>query len=154
METTMKITATVIAILTVAILSNPTNAIAVTQTPEDISTKITPINQEISLEVTTTDMYVPEENMLPWGVVRGNISDPVDNYPVIIQFFEKDNLFDEVDKDDLVHIAQVDVKGDDTYEYKFRVLNKDLKTGKIINIFEGEYVVKIFKVIHNDIQTL
>jgi len=85
-------------------------------------------------------MNVPEDNKLSWGTVRGGASDYVERYPVIIQFY----------KDDVpVHVAQVDVKGDGSYEYKFRVRNIDNNTGEVINIFEGQYTVKIFRVIHN-----
>ena len=45
--------------------------------------------------------------------------------------------------------AQVDAKGDGSYEYKFRVRNMDSNTGEIVNVFEGDYTVKIYKVIPN-----
>ena len=101
---------------------------------------VTPINEEISLQKTITTMSIPEDNVLPWGSVRGIASDYVERYPVIIQFYKGD---------DPVHFAQVDVKGDGSYEYKFRVLNVDLNTGEKVNIFQGDYTVKIFKVVHN-----
>jgi len=41
------------------------------------------------------------------------------------------------------------VKGDGSYEYKFRVRNLDSNTGEFVNIFEGDYTVKIYKVIPN-----
>ena len=85
-------------------------------------------------------MNVPEDNKLSWGTVRGGASDYVERYPVIIQFYKDDTP---------VHVAQVDVKGDGSYEYKFRVRNIDNITGEVINIFEGQYTVKIFRVIHN-----
>ena len=102
-----------------------------------------PINDEISLEKTITTMTVPEGNTLPWGFVNGKIADPVERYPVIIQFFKGE---------DPVHFAQVDVKGDNSYEYKFRVRNVD--GDKVINIFEGDYTVKIFKVVHSNLDTI
>ena len=40
----------------------------------------------------------------------------------------------------------MDVKGDGSYEYKFRVRAVD--DGKVTNIFEGDYEVRIFKVIN------
>ena len=45
-----------------------------------------------------------------------------------------------------IHVAQVNLKGDNSFEYKFRVLsiNEDIVT----HFFEGEYTVKIFKVIN------
>ena len=101
---------------------------------------VTPINEKISLEETVTTMNVPEDNKLPWGTVRGGADDVAERYPVIIQFYKGE---------DPVHFAQVDVKGDGSYEYKFRVRNVDLETGEAINIFEGQYTVKIYKVIPN-----
>jgi len=102
------------------------------------NTTITPINEKISLETTIAIMSVPVDNTFPWGSVHGMVSDPAERYPVIIQFFKGE---------DPVHVAQVDVKGDGSYDYKFRVRSVD--DGKITNIFEGDYVVKIFKVINN-----
>ena len=101
---------------------------------------VIPINEEISLEKTVTTMNVPEDNKFPWGIVKGTPSDYVERYPVIIQFYSNE---------DPVHVAQVDVKGDGSYEYKFRVRNLDSNTGEFVNIFEGNYTVKIFRVIPN-----
>ena len=78
-------------------------------------------------------MTVPENNELPWGTVKGAASDYVERYPVIIQFYKGE---------DPMHVAQVDVKGDGSYEYKFRVRNLDSNTGEFVNVFEGEYTVK------------
>ena len=104
------------------------------------SITISPINEELSMKRTITSMNVPEDNTLSWGTVRGGASDYVERYPVIIQFYKDDAP---------VHVAQVDVKGDGSYEYKFRVRNIDNNTGEVIDIFEGQYTVKIFRVIHN-----
>ena len=92
------------------------------------------------MKKTITSMNVPENNKLSWGTVRGGASEYVERYPVIIQFYKDDAP---------VHVAQVDVKGDGSYEYKFRVRNIDNSTGEVIDIFEGQYTVKIFRVIHN-----
>jgi len=115
--------------------------------PDDISAEtnqntitVTPINEEISLQKTVTTMSIPQDNKLPWGAVIGSASDYVERYPVIIQFYKGE---------DPVHVAQVDVKGDGSYEYKFRVTSLDSDTGEFVNIFEGDYTVKIFRVIHN-----
>jgi hypothetical protein len=104
------------------------------------SVTVSPINEKLSLEKTITTMNIPQDNKLPWGTVRGAASDYVERYPVIIQFYKGEEP---------VHVAQVDVKGDGSYEYKFRVRNIDSNTGAVTNIFEGQYMVKIFKVIHN-----
>jgi len=101
---------------------------------------VKPINEKISLETTTVTLSVPENNTLPWGTVFGSPSDVAERYPVIIQFYKGDEV---------VHIAQVDTRGDGSYEYKFRVKNLDHDTGKFTDIFHGEYTVKIFKVIPN-----
>jgi len=104
------------------------------------SITVSPINEEVSLEKTVTTMTIPQDNILPWGAVVGAPSDYVERYPVIIQFYKGV---------DPVHFAQVDVKGDGSYEYKFRVRDVDSNSDEIINVFEGQYTVKIFKVIPN-----
>jgi len=114
--------------------------------PGDISAEsnqitVTPINEKVSLEETITTMNVPQDNKLPWGTVRGGADDVAERYPVIIQFYKGE---------DPVHFAQVDTKGDGSYEYKFRVRNLDSNTGEFVNIFEGDYTVKIYKVIPNN----
>lgn len=113
--------------------------------PGDISAvsnqiTVTPINAKVSLEKTITTMRIPENNKLPWGTINGQASDVVERYPIIIQFYQGEYL---------IHIAQVDTKGDGSYEYKFRVRNLDLNTGEFVNIFEGDYTVEIYKVIPN-----
>ena len=127
--------ASIIAVLGIMVI--PSTAVAETN-ENDIS--VTPINEKISLETTTTTLSVPENNKLPWGTVYGASSDVVERYPVIIQFYKGDEA---------IHVAQVDVKGDGSYEYKFRVRNLDQNTGQFTDIFQGDYTVKIFKVIPN-----
>ena len=104
------------------------------------SIAVTPLNEKVSLQKTVTTMSVPSDNALPWGTVKGAASDYVERYPVIIQFYQNE---------DPVHVAQVDVKGDGSYEYKFRVGSLNYETGEFENFFEGDYTVKIFKVIPN-----
>ncbi len=120
------------------VLIYPLNASAITDTSENIT--VTPIDDKISLEKTTSIMNIPENKALLWGAVKGKASDYVERYPVIIEFFKGDQP---------VHVAQVNVNGDGSYEYKFKIRNTDKNTGEIINIFEGQYTVKIFKVIPN-----
>ncbi|MCA9820604.1 MAG: hypothetical protein KC440_07705, partial [Nitrosarchaeum sp.] len=93
------------------------------------------------IEKTTIGISISPENTLPWAYVNGVVDNPVQGHPVIIQFF------DESSNDEPMHVAQVDVDEDGSYEYKFRVRDVDLETGKVTNIFEGDYVVKIFKVV-------
>ena len=115
-------------------------AVPNTASAEINQVSVTPINEKVSLETTITTLTVPENNTLPWGTVYGAASDVAERYPVIIQFYKGD---------DAVHVAQIDTKGDGSYEYKFRVRNLDQQTGQFTDIFEGQYTVKIFKVIPN-----
>ena len=101
---------------------------------------VRPINDKMSLEVTTVTMTVPENNKLPWGKVWGTSSEVVERYPVIIQFYKENEA---------IHVAQVDTKGDGSYEYKFRARTVDHNTGESKDIFYGDYIVNIFKVILN-----
>ena len=109
------------------------------------NTTISPINDEISIKKTIVPMNIPEDNAFPWGSVRGQASDFAERYPVIIQIFQGE---------DAVHFAQVDVKGDGSFEYKFRIRNVDSTTGEVVHIFQGDYTVNIFKVIPNNIETI
>ena len=122
-------------LLSLAVLLYPSEAIA------ENSTTITPINDEISLKKTVILMDIPEDNTFPWGSVRGQASEFAERYPVIIQIYKDE---------DPVHFAQVDVQGDGSFEYKFRIRNIDANTGEAINLFEGLYTVNIFKVIPNN----
>ena len=121
-------------IFTLVVLLYPTDAVA------ENTTTITPINDKVSLKKTVIPMNIPEDNTFPWGAVRGQASEFAERYPVIIQIFKDE---------DPVHFAQVDVKGDGSFEYKFRIRDVDLKSGEATNIFEGQYTVIIFKVIPN-----
>lgn len=104
------------------------------------SVTVTPIDEKLSLEKTTITMNISQENTLPWASVRGAVSDHVDGYPAIIQFYKGGEP---------VHVAQVDVKEDGSYEYKFRARSVDLSTGEVTNIFEGQHTIKISIVVHN-----
>ena len=120
--------------------------IAIGLSPSAIAeSTITPINGEISVKKTVIPMSIPEDNVFPWGSVRGQASEFAERYPVIIQIYQGE---------DPVHFAQVDVKGDGSFEYKFRVRNIDANTGEAINIFQGNYTVNIFKVIPNTNPTI
>ena len=142
---------TIMAIMLVSIFSN--SSFAENQISQ---TELLPLNDSIGLEKTTLVMNVPENNHLPWGYVEGKISDPVLEYPVIIQIydiddykeldlanFEDKNLVNEIGT---VHFAQTDVNDDGTYQHQFRVLGYDTNGDK--NYLEGDYIVKIFKVVY------
>ena len=112
--------------------------------PHEEKTSILPLDEQVSLERTVTTMSIPEGNTLPWGFVKGEVTDHASHYPVIIQFFKAE---------DMVHIAQVDVNGDGTFEYKFRVRYND-DAGNPVDVFEGDYTVKIFKVVKSDLDQI
>ena len=140
----MKVKSSVLLIASVmtvfGIMMIPGSVSAEVDETTTISTTVTPLNEEVSLQRTVTTMNIPEDNVLPWGTVKGSASEYAERYPVIIQFYKGE---------DPVHFAQVDVKGDGSYEYKFRVRNLDTNSGQFVNVFEGQYTVKIFKVIPN-----
>jgi hypothetical protein len=100
-------------------------------------TTVTQINDLIGVEKTILPFHASSQNKLPWGFVEGRITNPVEGYPVVIQFYKNGEP---------VHFAQTDVKKDGTYEYKFRV--RDVTDNKVTMIFEGDYTVKIFKVVY------
>lgn len=102
-------------------------------------TTITPINSSVGIEKTIVPFHAPKENKLPWGFVEGKIANPVEGHPVIIQIFKNGEA---------VHFAQTTVNDDGTYEYKFRV--RDVTDSRVTKIFEGDYTVKIFKVVYLD----
>ena len=142
---------TIMAIMLVSIISN--SSFAENQISQ---TELLPLNDSIGLEKTTLVMSVPENNHLPWGYVEGKISNPVLEYPVIIQIYDIDDYkeLDLVNFEDknlvnelgTVHFAQTDVNDDGTYQHQFRVLGYDTNGDK--NYLEGDYIVKIFKVVY------
>ena len=97
----------------------------------------------MALEKSTIIFHSPEDNLLPWAFVEGTIVNHVEGYPVVIQIF-KDN--------GAVHFAQTNVGQDGEYEYKFRVLNSE--NGVTSKFFEGDYWVKIFKVVYLNPESL
>ena len=106
----------------------------------DVDVTITPINDKLSIKKTVIPMYIPEDNQFPWGAVRGEAAQIAERYPIIIQIYKED---------DPIHFAQVEPKGDGSFEYKFRIKNIDSESGVSTNIYEGNYLVKIFRVVPN-----
>ncbi len=99
--------------------------------------EIVPLGGNIALEKSTVFFHSLEDNISPWAFVKGNIANPVEGYPVIIQILQEN---------DAVHFAQTDVSSNDNYEYKFRVLKSENDIPS--KIFVGDYSVKIFKVVY------
>lgn len=131
----------VVSILFTTVISNA-NSFA---EPIESQTEITPINNSMGIEKTTLQMSISKDNKLPWGFVEGKISNHVDDYPVIIQIFDNNEIITG-NSVGAVHFAQTPVNEDGSYEYKFRVL--DSNQGQITKIFDGSYTVKIFKVVY------
>ena len=121
----------VILLVAVAILPAALPALA-----QDTLTERVPLNGAVQLEKTTIPMHVPADNQFPWGHVKGTIQNPAEGYDVVIVMYQ-DGM--------PVHLAQVDVQEDATYEYKFRAL--DVTGDQTTRIFEGDYEVVIFKVV-------
>jgi hypothetical protein len=113
--------------------------------PIEPQTEITPLNDFIGIEKSTLQMFIPNDNKLPWGFVEGKISNHVVGYPVIIQIFDSDETV-VGNNIGAVRFAQTPVDDDGSYEYRFRIL--DSNQGQIKHIFDGNYTVKIFKVVY------
>lgn len=126
----------IIGFLTAAIITALMST-TISSAEAESNTELIPLDGEMAIEKTIVTLHASPDNTLPWGFVEGKISNHVSAYPVIIQIYDDDG--------DATHFAQTDVEEDGSYEYRFRVRNVD--NGEVINIFEGDYVVKIFKVV-------
>ena len=102
----------------------------------DAVTEYVSLGGAVQLEKTTIPMHVPADNQFPWGHVRGTIDNPAEGYDVTIMIYQDDSP---------VHLAQVGVQEDGTYEYRFRAL--DVKDGQTTRIFAGDYRVVVYKVV-------
>ncbi len=128
-----------IALVTAAVLIGSLMSSSTSFADEQESqTEIISIDGTIGIEKTTLSWYASHDNTLPWGFVEGKIPNHVSDYPVIIQIYDSEG--------DAVHFAQTNVEDDGSYEYRFRVLS--INDNQVIKIFEGDYSVKIFKVIY------
>jgi len=128
-----------IALVTAAVLIGSLMSSSTSFADEQESqTEIISIDGTIGIEKTTLSLFAPSDNTLPWGFVEGKIPNHVSDYPVIIQIYDSEG--------DAVHFAQTNVEDDGSYEYRFRVLS--INDNQVIKIFEGDYSVKIFKVIY------
>tara|TARA_B100001750_G_scaffold126469_1_gene100369 strand:- start:134 stop:541 length:408 start_codon:yes stop_codon:yes gene_type:complete len=100
----------------------------------DSNTTILSTNNGIQLTETVVAMSVSPDNTLPWAFVEGIVENHAEGYPVIVQIYQNGEP---------VHFAQTDVSDDGTYEYKFRAKNID--GDNVVDIYSGDYDVKIFK---------
>jgi len=128
-----------IALVTAAVLIGSLMSTSTSYADEqDSQTEIILIDGTIGIEKTTVSLFASSDNTLPWGFVEGKIANHVSDYPVIIQIYDSEG--------GAVHFAQTNVEDDGSYEYRFRVLS--VNDDQAIKIFEGDYSVKIFKVIY------
>ncbi len=108
--------------------------IGITPSFADSNTTVLSINDGVQLTETVVSMSISSENTLPWGFIEGTIENHAEGFPVIVQIYQNDEP---------IHFAQTDVNEDGTYEYKFRARNID--GDNVVNVYEGDYEVKIFK---------
>jgi len=94
-------------------------------------------NDDIQLEKSIVYMHIPADNKLPFGCVWGIVTDAVPGYPVVVQIYQNNKP---------VYFAQVDVKSDGSYEHYFRI--KSVDGNNVINVFQGDYTVDIFKTVY------
>ena len=94
-------------------------------------------NDNIELEKSIVYMHIPSDNKLPFGCVWGKVTDAVPGYPVVVQIYQNGKP---------VYFAQVDVKSDGSYEHYFRI--KSVDGNNVINIFQGDYTVDVFKTVY------
>ena len=100
----------------------------------DSNTTVISTNDGIQLTKTVVPMIISSDNTMPWGFIEGTVDNHAEGYPVIVQIYQNDVP---------IHFAQTDVNEDGTYEYKFRARNID--GDNVVNVYEGDYEVKIFK---------
>ena len=100
----------------------------------DSSTTVISSNDGIQLTKTVIPIHISSDNTLPWGFIEGTVDNHAEGYPVVLQIYQNGEA---------VHFAQTDVNEDGTYEYQFRARNVD--GDNVVNIYEGNYDVKIFK---------
>ena len=100
----------------------------------DSNTTIISTNDGIQLTKTVVSMSVSPDNTMPWAFVEGVVENHAEGYPVIVQIYQNDEP---------IHFAQTDVNDDGTYEYNFRARNLD--GDNVVDIYKGDYEIKIFK---------
>ncbi len=101
-------------------------------------TSVKELDDNFNLKTTIVKFNIPSDNTYPWGTIEGSVKNAAPGHPVIIQFFKS---LDEVP----VHIAQVDVSDDNSFEYKIRLLTID--DGITTHIYQGDYFIKVIKVV-------
>jgi len=117
-------------------LENDVKKIEMIQYPQ---TTIKKLDDKSSIKTTITTLNVPENNTLPFGFIKGNVVNPTEGHPVILQIYK-------TLEEGPIHIAQVELNEDNTFEYSFRVLS--VEDGITTHLYEGDYLVKVIKVVN------
>ncbi len=92
--------------------------------------------ENVVLQKNIVYMHISADNKLPFACVWGTVQNAAPGYPVVIQIYKDGKP---------VYFVQTDVKSDGSYEHYFRVRNVD--GDKVINVFQGDYTVEIFKAV-------
>lgn len=101
-------------------------------------TSVKELGDNFNVKTTIVKFNIPSDNKHPWGTIEGSVKNAAPGHPVIIQFFKS---LDEMP----VHVAQVEVADDNSFEYRIRLLTVD--DGITTHIFEGNYFIKVTKVV-------
>ena len=112
--------------------------------PHNSSTTYISLGDSMAIERTALAINVPADNLRPWAFVEGKVTNPVEGYPIIIQIHELGG--------EPVRLGQVELAQDNTYEYKFRISSQE--NGNIVHVFDGDYEIIVYKVVHADQDTL
>ena len=122
------------AIFGLSILLLPSLTLSTSQGSE-WNSKLVP-EENVVLEKNIVYMHIPGDSPLPFGCVWGTVQNAAPGYPVVIQIYKDGKP---------VYFAQTNVKDDGSYEHYFRV--KSVEGDKVIHIFEGDYIVNIYKTV-------
>lgn len=104
--------------------------------PELESTQALVPEDSVVMQKNIVYMNIPTDSSLPFACVWGKVQNAAPGYPVVIQIYKDGKP---------VYFAQTDVKNDGSYEHYFRV--KSVDGDKVIQIFQGDYKVEIFKTV-------
>lgn len=132
-----------IALLAIAMASVSAAQFQADAHPHTGSTTYITMGEGIVLEKTQLEMNIPAQDAMPWAVIEGTVTNPVEEHPVIVQIRQSDG--------EPARFAQVDIAGDGSFEYRFRVFSMD--DGEIVRAFEGDYNVTIYKLVYSGSQS-
>ena len=121
------------AIFGLSMLLLPSLTLSTSQGSEWNTQQLVP-EENVVMQKNIVYMHIPGDSPLPFGCVWGTVQNAAPGYPVVIQIYKDGKP---------VYFAQTNVKADGSYEHYFRV--KSVEGDKVIHIFEGDYIVDIYK---------